>query len=177
MTRALMSVEHSVVRRQQWCGKLDQRKLCSGSNIHTEIGTNPKNHAVVLEEESCFFLETNSEYQVKHIVGKHNQEADHLANMGAGRMVTVEKERTMKNWKAVRGFWEGRTKSYGESRCGNVIKGVDRDKRITISKVAVPLEACADRSAEATVVSILAEVFLKRPSKDRQYLCWWIKYW
>ena len=43
--------------------------------------------------------------------------------------------------KALRGLWDGSTKTDGRSGCGVVIKGVDKDKWITISKVAVPPEA------------------------------------
>ena len=43
---------------------------------------------------------------VKHIFRGHNQEADHLAKMGADGMkkITVEKDGNDERWKEVRGF-------------------------------------------------------------------------
>ena len=67
---------------------------------------------------------------VKHTFCEDNQEADHLANFGAEwqRKITVERGSNAENWKAVRGFWDGSTKTDGRSCCGVVIKGVDRDE-------------------------------------------------
>ena len=41
-------------------------------------------------------------------------------------------------WKAVLGFWDGSSKINDRSGCGVVIKGVDRNKWITISKSRNP---------------------------------------
>ena len=45
----------------------------------------------------------------KHIFREHNQEAEHLANLGAEgqRKITVEKGNDTEHWKAVCGFWYG----------------------------------------------------------------------
>ena len=51
---------------------------------------------------------------------------------------------------AVRGLWE-----YGRSGCGVLIKGVDRDRWITISRIAEPLKACTAMAAEVVGVSVL----------------------
>ena len=61
---------------------------------------------------------------MKHIFREHNQEADHLASMGAEgqRKITVETGNNAENWKAVLGFWDGSTKTDEESGCGVVIK-------------------------------------------------------
>ena len=54
--------------------------------------------------EKVAFLVTQIDDYVKHIFRKHNQEADHLANLGAEglRKITVEKENNTEKWRAVR---------------------------------------------------------------------------
>ena len=52
------------------------------------------------------------------------------------------------NWKGVRGFWDGSKKTGGRSGCGVVMKGVDRDKWITFSTIALPLTTCTAMAAE-----------------------------
>ena len=100
-------------------------------------------NAFVVAEESCLLNGTGRRLCEARF-REHNQEADHLANLGAEgeRKVTVEKEDNKENWKAVRGFWDGSKKTDGRSGCGVMIKGVDRDKWITISKISVPLRTC-----------------------------------
>ena len=72
---------------------------------------------------------------MSNIFRGHNHEADSLANLGAEgqRKIIVETSSNTENWKAVRGFSDGSNKTDGRSG-GVVIKGVDQDKRITISK-------------------------------------------
>ena len=96
---------------------------------------------------------------MKHIFREHNQEADHWANMGAEgqNKIIVGKGKNTENWKAVRCFWDGSTKTYGRSVCGVVIKGVDRDKWITISTLAVPLRMCT-AMAEVVGASVLTGI-------------------
>ena len=53
-------------------------------------------------------------------------------------------------WKAVRGLWDGSSKILCRSGCGVVIKGVDRNRWITISKIAVPLGIGSAMAAEFT---------------------------
>ena len=48
----------------------------------------------------------------------------------------------------------GSKKTGGRSGCGVVIKGVDRDKWITISEMAVPLKACTAMAAEVMGASV-----------------------
>ena len=97
---------------------------------------------------------------VKHIFREHDQETDHLANLGVEeqRKITVEKGNNTENWKVVRGFWDGNQKTDGRSGCGVVIKGVDRDQWITISKIAVPWNACAAMTAEVVGASVLTGI-------------------
>ena len=52
--------------------------------------------------------------------------------------------------KAVRGLWDGSSKILCRSGCGVVIKGVDRNRWITISKIAVPLGIGSAMAAEFT---------------------------
>ena len=63
----------------------------------------------------------------------YNQEADHLANLGADgiQKITVENKRQRREVEGgarILGRWQ---KKDGTSGCGIVIKGVDRDKWIT----------------------------------------------
>ena len=51
-------------------------------------------------------------------------------------------------WKAIRGFWDGSFKDNGKGGCGIVIKGVDSEKCVTISEIAVPLKVGAAMAAE-----------------------------
>ena len=97
---------------------------------------------------------------VKHTFREHYQEAHHPANLGAEeqRKVTSKKRNTNTEWRAVRGLWDGSKKTDGRSGCEVVIKGVDRDKWITVSKIAVPLKTCAAMIAVVTGVDVLTEV-------------------
>ena len=58
----------------------------------------------------------------------------------------------------MRGFWDGSTKTDGRSGCGVVIKGVDRDRWITISNTAVLLKACTAMAPEVVGVSRLTGI-------------------
>ena len=62
---------------------------------------------------------------VNHIFREHNQEADHLTNLGVKgqRKITVDKGDNTENWKAARGFWDCSEKTGGRCGCGVVIKG------------------------------------------------------
>ena len=76
---------------------------------------------------------------VKHIFREHNQEAEYWANLGAegqGKIIIGNGNNTERR-KAVRGFWDGSSKINGKSGCGVVVKGADRNKWITFSKVSV----------------------------------------
>ena len=107
----------------------------------------------------------NSKKTEKSGLREHNQEGDHLANLGAEwkREITVEKGNNTENWKAVRGFSDGSNKTDGRSGCGVVINVVDRDKWVTISKIALPLKACITMTAEvvgASVLTVLLDLVL-----------------
>ena len=87
---------------------------------------------------------------VKHVFREHNREADHFANLGAAgeRKINVDKSNNTERWKAARGFWDRSSKNNGRSGCGINIKGVDKDKWITIGKIAVPLGIGTAMAAE-----------------------------
>ena len=61
-------------------------------------------------------------------------------------------------WKAVLGFWDGSSKINDRSGCGVVIKGVDRNKWITISKIAEPLSIGTTIIAEVVGVCVLTGI-------------------
>ena len=97
---------------------------------------------------------------VKHIYREHNQEADRWATL---ELREEEKLRSIgktppTTWKAIQGFWDGSFKDDGKSGCGIVIKGVDREKWVTISKIAVPLNVGAAMAAEVIGVCVLTSV-------------------
>ena len=61
-------------------------------------------------------------------------------------------------WKAVKGFWDGSCKDNGRSRCGVAIKGVDRERWVTISRSAVPLKVGTAMGAEMMGVCVLTGI-------------------
>ena len=61
----------------------------------------------------------------------------------------------MENGRRYEDFWDGSKKTDGRSGCGVVIKGVDRNKCITVSKITVLLKGCAALAAEEVGVSVL----------------------
>ena len=87
---------------------------------------------------------------VKHIFREHNQEVDHWANLGVEgqRKILVDWCSNSETWKAVKGFWDGSSKDNGKSGCGVVIKGFDRDRWVTIGKIALPLKVSTAMAAE-----------------------------
>ena len=101
-------------------------------------------------------LISNIDNFVKHI-REHNQEADHCVDNGAqGRSkLDIYKKDAPTTWKAMRGFWDGSFKVDGRSGCGIVIQGVDREKWVTISKIAVPLNVGAAMAPEVIGVCVL----------------------
>ena len=73
---------------------------------------------------------------VKHIFREHNQEADHLANLGTEEQkhITVEGVKSTEAWKAIPGNWDGSKKEDGRGGCGIVIQA--RRQRKTGSQSA-----------------------------------------
>ena len=94
---------------------------------------------------------------VKHIFREHNQEADHWANAGAKgqRKVIIDRKSDADKWKAVKGCWDGSCKDNGKSGCCVVKKGVDRERWVTISKIAVLRKVGAATAAEMMGVCVL----------------------
>ena len=64
------------------------------------------------------------------------------------RKVVIDWKSNAARWKAVKGFGDGSCKDNGESGCGVVIKGVDRERWVTISRIAVPLKVGTAIAAE-----------------------------
>ena len=87
---------------------------------------------------------------VKHVNREHNQEADHWANIAAQgqRKIVSDRCDSSETWKAVKGYWDGSFNDNGKSGCGVVIKGVDRGRWVTISRIAVPLKVGTAVAAE-----------------------------
>ena len=91
---------------------------------------------------------------------EHNQEADHWANIGAQarREIVIDIRDDSTIWKAIRGFWGGSFKDSGRRGCGIVITGVDREKWVTISEIAIPLKVGAAMAAEIAGVCVLTSI-------------------
>ena len=80
---------------------------------------------------------------VKHVYREHNQEADHWANIGAQgqRKIVSDRCDNSETAKTVNGYWGGSFKDNGKSGCGVVIKGDDRNRWVTISRITVSFES------------------------------------
>ena len=83
-----------------------------------------------------------------------------MANLGAEeqRKITVEKGDNTDKSKAVGEFLDGSKKTDGRSGCGVVMEGVDREKWITLRKIAVPLTTCTAMAAEIVGASVLTGI-------------------
>ena len=103
---------------------------------------------------------SNIDNFAKHTYREHSQEADHGANIGAQgrRKFDICRKDVPTTLKAIRGFWDGSFKDDGRSGCGIVIKGVDREKWVTINKIAVPLKVGAAMAAAVIGVCVLTSV-------------------
>ena len=88
---------------------------------------------------------SNIDNFVKHVYREQNQEANHWADTGAQgrRKLDIFWKNVPTTWKAIRGFWNGSFKDNNKSDFKIVIKGVDRQKLVTISKIAVFLKVSA----------------------------------
>ena len=72
--------------------------------------------------------------------------------------IVVDKGSNVEKWKTVKGFCGASCKENGRSGCGVVILGVDKEKWVTISKIALPLRECTDMAVEMTGVCLLMGV-------------------
>ena len=99
---------------------------------------------------------------MNHVFREHNQEADYWANLATqgNRKIVIDRRDATTIWKAIRGFFDGSFKDNGRSGCGRVIKGVDRETWVTISKIAIPWKVgAAMAAAEIVGVCVLTNVF------------------
>ena len=80
------------------------------------------------------------------------------ANIGAQgpRKIVLDRRDNSKSWKAVKGSWDGSFKDNVKSGCGVVIEGVDKERWVTISKIAIPLEVGTAMAAEVGGVCVLS---------------------
>ena len=74
------------------------------------------------------------------------------------RQMIVDRNKNTETWKVVRGIWDGSSNDNGTIGCGVVIKEVDRDRWVTISKIAVPLKVGTAMTAEVKGVCVLTEI-------------------
>ena len=139
--------------------QVDQSRIFPGDEVQRDNWKDSKIPALMVEEEVAMPI-SNIDRIVKHVFVEHNQEADHWANIGAqGRRKTViDKRDNSTTWKATRGFWEGSFKDKSRSGCGIVIKGADRERWVTISKIAILLKAGAAMAVEVAGVCVLTSI-------------------
>ena len=80
--------------------------------------------------------------------------------MGADgqRNIVIDKGNDTEEWKMQRDFWDGNSKINDRSGCGVVIKEADKDKWITISKIAVFWCRCTIMTAEVMDVCVLTGI-------------------
>ena len=97
---------------------------------------------------------------VQRFFRKHDQEADHWANLGAEgqRKLLDTMEIILKHGRRCEACGDGSSKISGRSGCGVAIKGVDRKKWIAISKIAVPLGIGTARTADVVGVCVLTGI-------------------
>ena len=77
-----------------------------------------------------------------------------MANVGAKEQKIIVGTNT-EGWKVVKGVWYGSSKNNGKRGCGVGVEGVDRDRWITISKIAVLLGTGTAMAAEVMGVCVL----------------------
>ena len=110
---------------------MDQSSLFSGTEVPRNNRRDSKTLHPWCKKKIANDIKNIGDY-VEHTFGKHNLEADHMANVGAQEQENCCRQGTnTERWKAVKGFWDGSAEDNGKSGCGIVIKGVDR---ITISE-------------------------------------------
>ena len=59
----------------------------------------------------------------------------------------------------MKGYWDGSFKDNGRSGCGVVIKGFNRERWVTITKIAIPLKVGTAMAAEVAGVCVLKSIF------------------
>ena len=98
---------------------------------------------------------------MNHVHREHNQEADHWANVathGNRKIVIDRREMPPRPGRRCVASGMEASKDSGRSGCGIVIKGVDREKWVTISTIAVPLKVGAAMAAEIAGVCVLTSI-------------------
>ena len=92
---------------------------------------------------------------------------------GGQRKITTEGVNNAEAWKAVRGYWGGsKKKVMAQAVGGDVIKAVDRENWITISKIAVPLNVRTAMAAEIAGAGMLTgalDLFLEKKVQSGTY--------
>ena len=103
---------------------------------------------------------SNIDVFIKHVCREHSQEADFGSNIGAQgqRKIVLDRRDNSETWTAVKSCWDGSCKDNGKGGCGVVIKGVHRERWVTISKIAVPLEVGTAMAAEVAGVCMLTGI-------------------
>ena len=110
--------------------------ICAGTTVQRENWTDSENVAFDVEEKNGNPV-TQTDDHVKHV--RVQSGGPPLGESGHREKSREKKVKKTKDWKAVRGYWDGSKKSSGWSGCGVVIKAVDKVKWITITNIAVLL--------------------------------------
>ena len=141
----------SNVWRPLYCSIVDQWPLCSGPKIQRNNRPHSKTLHSWWKRKTAFPISQIDGY-VKHIFRKHNQEADHWANGGADgqRKIFLIRKITLNN-ETVTWLLGWNLRSMAEVVVVLPSRRQTKDKRITISKVAVLRGVCTALTAEEVV--------------------------
>ena len=139
---------------------MDQSRFFSGTEVQRKNRTSSKDLHSWLKENVAKPI-SNIDGFVKHVYRERNQEADHWANIGAQghRKIVLDKRTNSETWKAVKGFLGRQFQRQWQwwMWCGD--QRVDREKRGTISKIAIPLNVGTAMAAEIAGVCVVRGFF------------------
>ena len=131
-----------------------------GQKYRGRIGQVQKDPVLMVVKRRLPIQFSKNDDFVKHVFREHNKEADHWANIGAEgqRKIVIGKCKNPETWIAVTGYWDDSFKDNGKSRCGVVIKGVNRDRWVTTSRIAIPSKVGTAMEAVISGVCVLTGI-------------------
>ena len=83
-------------------------RYCAMGTTQRQDRRSTEDYTFVVETRVPYPVQTSGDH-VRHIFGEHNEEADHMANLGAEGVpkFMVDGFKGMKAWRATRGYWDG----------------------------------------------------------------------
>ena len=91
---------------------------------------------------------------------KEDCQPHHCAKVGVERhrKVVIDRKSDADTWKAIKEFRDGTCRNTEKSGCGVVIRLVDTERWVTISRIAVPLKIGTTMAAEMMGVCVLTGI-------------------